>query len=49
MSRRVAEVAAVVIGLAVMGYLGWDGALWDARFQLALHLAAVACAGGLLW
>ncbi|HEX3220350.1 MAG TPA: O-antigen ligase family protein [Candidatus Limnocylindria bacterium] len=49
MSRRLGELAAAGIGLAVMGYLGWDGALWDARFQLALHLAGVAGAGGLLW
>jgi O-antigen ligase/tetratricopeptide (TPR) repeat protein len=43
------EIAAIGIGLAVMGYMGWDGALWDARFQLALHVATLACAGGLAW
>ena len=37
------------IGLAVLFYVGWDGALWDPRYQLALHLAAVAVFGGLLW
>jgi O-antigen ligase/tetratricopeptide (TPR) repeat protein len=47
--RRIGELAAIGVGLAVMGYLGWDGALWDARLQLALHLAGVGCAGGLLW
>ena len=37
------------IGLAVLFYVGWDGALWDPRCQLGLHLAAVAVVGGLLW
>ncbi|HEY8178731.1 MAG TPA: O-antigen ligase family protein [Candidatus Limnocylindria bacterium] len=37
------------IGLAVLFYVGWDGAMWDPRYQLALHLAAVALFGGLLW
>ncbi|HKO32365.1 MAG TPA: hypothetical protein VJY85_01340, partial [Candidatus Limnocylindria bacterium] len=37
------------IGLAVLFYIGWDGALWDPRYQLGLHLAAVAVVGGLLW
>ena len=37
------------IGLAVLFYVGWDGALWDPRYQLGLHLAAVAVVGGLLW
>jgi len=39
----------VGIGLAVLFYVGWDGALWDPRYQLGLHLAAVAVVGGLLW
>jgi len=46
--RRAAELAAVGLGLAVWSYVAWDGALWDARFQLALHLAAVAGVGGLV-
>ena len=37
------------IGLGVLFYAGWDGALWDPRYQLGLHLAAVAVFGGLLW
>jgi tetratricopeptide (TPR) repeat protein len=45
--RRAVELAALAIGLAVFGYVGWDGALWDARFQLLLHLAAVAAIAGL--
>jgi O-antigen ligase/Tfp pilus assembly protein PilF len=45
---RVAELASVGMGLAVFGYVGWDGALWDPRYQFALHLAGVAAAGGLL-
>ena len=47
--RRLAELAAVGTGLAVLFYVGWDGALWDPRYQLGLHLAAVAVFGGLLW
>lgn len=45
--RRVAEVVALAAALAVFGYVGWDGAMWDARFQLLLHLAAVAALLGL--
>ncbi|HEY7332035.1 MAG TPA: O-antigen ligase family protein [Candidatus Limnocylindria bacterium] len=45
--RRVAELVALGIGLAVFGYLGWDGALWDARLQFLIHLAAVAAVAGL--
>ena len=45
--RRVAEVVALAVGLAVFGYVGWDGAMWDARFQFLLHLAAVAAVLGL--
>jgi O-antigen ligase len=42
-------VAAAGIGLAVLFYAGWDGAMWDPRYQLGLHLAALAVFGGLLW
>jgi tetratricopeptide (TPR) repeat protein len=44
--RRAGEIAALVIGLAVWSYVGWDGALWDSRFQLLLHLAALAAVAG---
>ncbi|HEX2140760.1 MAG TPA: O-antigen ligase family protein, partial [Candidatus Limnocylindria bacterium] len=46
--RRAGEIAALGLGIAVFGYLGWDGALWDARLQLLLHLAAVAAVAALL-
>jgi len=42
------EACALAAGLAVFAYLGWDGALWDARLQLVLHLLAVAALGGLV-
>ncbi|HEX2194423.1 MAG TPA: O-antigen ligase family protein [Candidatus Limnocylindria bacterium] len=47
--RRVAALAALAaLGTAaVFCYLGWDGALWDARLQLVLHLLAAAAVGGL--
>ena len=46
-ARRTAlEWVALAAALAVFGYVGWDGALWDARFQLLLHLFAVGAAGG---
>jgi tetratricopeptide (TPR) repeat protein len=46
--RRAGELAAAAIALAVFSYVGWDGAMWDARYQLVLHLAAVAGVAGLL-
>ncbi len=44
----VVELLAAATGLAIFGYVGWDGALWDPRFQLGLHLAAIAVIGGLV-
>lgn len=35
------EWLALGAALAVFGYLGWDGALWDPRFQLILHLITI--------
>ncbi|HEX6127494.1 MAG TPA: O-antigen ligase family protein [Candidatus Limnocylindria bacterium] len=48
MSRRSLEIGALVIGLAVWAYLGWDGSLWDPRFQVLLHLCAAATLVGLV-
>ena len=45
--RTLVEWLCLGAGLAVFGYVGWDGALWDARFQLALHLIAIGAIGGL--
>ena len=45
--RRIAELAALGVAAAVWSYVGWDSALWDPRYQLALHLAAVAAIVGL--
>ena len=42
-----AEWLALIAALAVFAYVGWDGALWDARFQLLLHLLAVGAAAGI--
>jgi O-antigen ligase/Tfp pilus assembly protein PilF len=42
------ELIAIAGGMALFGYVGWDGALWDARFQLLLHVAAGAAIAGLL-
>ncbi|MEO8247656.1 MAG: O-antigen ligase family protein [Chloroflexota bacterium] len=47
MTRRV-ELLALAASLATFSYVGWDGALWDARFQLVLHLFALAAIGGLV-
>ncbi len=51
MRRSPLELAALAAGLLVFGYAGWDGALWDARWQLVLHLLAIGAIGGLavLW
>ena len=48
-ARRRTEVewVALAAGLAVFGYLAWDGALWDARAQLGLHLVAIGAILGL--
>jgi O-antigen ligase/tetratricopeptide (TPR) repeat protein len=40
--RTLPEWLGLGAALAVFGYVGWDGALWDARYQLLLHLFAVA-------
>ena len=45
--RTLVEWLCLGAGLAVFGYVGWDGALWDARFQLALHLLAIGAIAGL--
>lgn len=46
--RTVVEWLALAAGLAVFGYIGWDGALWDARYQLVLHLIAFGAIAGLV-
>ena len=45
-ARRAAELVALGLALAAFGYVAWDGALWDARYQFALHLGAVAALAG---
>src|SRR5262245_1987715 len=45
--RSLLEWLGLAAGLAVFGYVGWDGALWDARFQLVLHLIAIGAIAGL--
>ncbi len=42
---------ALAAAIAVFSYVGWDGALWDARMQLLLHLLALGAVGGVvvLW
>lgn len=45
--RRLAELAALAAAISVWTYVGWDGAMWDARLQLALHLAAAGAVAGL--
>lgn len=42
------EALAIAAGLALWTYLGWDGALWDARFQLVLHAGALSAVVALL-
>jgi tetratricopeptide (TPR) repeat protein len=46
-ARTPAEWLALGAAIAVFGYVGWDSALWDARFQLLLHLVAIGAIGGL--
>ena len=42
------ESLAIAAGLVVFAYAGWDGALWDARWQLGLHLLAIGAIAGLV-
>jgi O-antigen ligase/Tfp pilus assembly protein PilF len=42
------ELIAVIGGLVLFGYVAWDGALWDARLQLLLHIGAVVAIAALL-
>jgi O-antigen ligase/tetratricopeptide (TPR) repeat protein len=44
---RVLELACLAAAAAVWAYVGWDSALWDPRFQLALHVAAAAAIAGM--
>ena len=39
--RTPVEFVGLVAAVAVAGYVGWDGAMWDARLQLVLHLAGI--------
>jgi O-antigen ligase len=45
--RTLVDWLCLAAGIAVFGYVGWDGALWDARYQLLLHLLAIGAIGGL--
>ncbi|HEX5041172.1 MAG TPA: O-antigen ligase family protein [Candidatus Limnocylindria bacterium] len=45
--RTLLEWVVLGTGILTFAYLGWDGALWDARLQLLLHLAAVAVITGM--
>ena len=45
--RGLADWIGLAAGLAVFVNLGWDGALWDARSQLILHLVAIGAVLGL--
>ena len=46
-ARTPTDWLALGAALAVFGYVGWDSALWDARFQLLLHLIAIGAIVGL--
>jgi hypothetical protein len=46
LTSRIATLGGVGGAVAVSLYLGWDGALWDPRLQLALHLVAAVAIGG---
>ena len=40
-ARRLTEWLGLAVAVAFFGNVGWDSALWDARLQLVLHLAAI--------
>jgi tetratricopeptide (TPR) repeat protein len=45
-ARTPVELAAGFAGVLVLGWLGWDLALWDPRQQLLLHLVAGGAVAG---
>lgn len=45
--RRVAELLGLTAAIGTFAYIGWDGALWDARFQFLLHLIGFGAALGI--
>ena len=49
MRTRILRLATLAGALAVSTYAGWDSALWDARLQLGLHIAAALVIGTLAW
>ena len=46
-ARGLAHGLGLAAGVAVFANVGWDGPLWDARFQLILHLIAIGAVLGL--
>jgi O-antigen ligase len=46
--RTVTEWLALASGVAVFGYVGWDGALWDARYQFLLHAVGIGAIAGVV-
>lgn len=46
-ARTLPEWAMLAAAVVVLGYVGWDSALWDPRLQLVLHLVAIGAAAGL--
>jgi O-antigen ligase len=48
MRSRYLALMAICAGLAVWTSLGWDGALWDPRIQLGLHLLAALAVSSLV-
>ena len=49
MTSRGVRIAALGGALLISTSVGWDSALWDARLQLCLHLAAAVAIGVLAW
>ncbi len=49
MTSNAVRVATLGGALSISAYVGWDSALWDARLQLGVHLAAALAIGTLAW
>ncbi len=43
------RIGALLGALIISAGVGWDGALWDARLQLGLHIAAMVAIGAVIW
>ncbi len=49
MIRRLTRIVALALVVVIATKVGWDSALWDARLQALVHLAAALAIGVVAW